>query len=203
MLKLMMKQALSMLLPRLKQRTFLKLPPSHVTYIVCKCRPGADPGAVRNELRSAFPEHDVLSTEDFRRLAADYWEQNTGIGPVLLLSAILAVLVGFLIVMSTFYISTVEKVPMFAGLRALGASTWEIVTILIFQVVAVFLIGCAMAGAGLYGTLWALSDSTISVLITPSLVAVGVTVMLACSALGSLLSIGKLVATDPGEAFRT
>jgi len=34
-------------------------------------------------------------------------------------------------------------------------------------------------------------------------VAIGVGVMLLCSALGSLLSIRKLVTTDPGEAFRT
>ena len=115
----------------------------------------------------------------------------------------LAVLVGFLIVMSTFYISTVEKIPVFAGLRALGASTGEIVSILVFQVVAVFLFGCAVAGISLYITVMALEESTISVVITPPLVAIGVGVMLVCSALGSLLSIHRLVTTDPGEAFRT
>jgi len=75
----------------------------------------------------------------------------------------------------------------------------------VFQVVAVFLIGCAVAGVSLYVTLtiMTLRQSTISVLITPSLVAIGVSVMLVCSAMGSLLSIRKLVTTDPGEAFRT
>jgi putative ABC transport system permease protein len=184
-------------------QAFLKLPPSHVTYIVCKCRPGADVAQLREDLRRAYPEHDVLTTEAFHRLASTYWETNTGIGPVLLLSAVLAVLVGFLIVMSTFYISTIEKVPVFAGLRALGASTGEIVAILVFQVVAVFLIGCAVAGTGLYATVWSLRESTISVVITPTLVAMGIVVMVLCSAMGSLLSIRKLVTTDPGEAFRS
>jgi len=186
-------------------REFLGIPENQVTYVVCKCAPGADPAKVCERLREAYPEHEVLLTRDFRKLASAYWENNTGIGPVLLLSAGLAVLVGFLIVMSTFYLSTVEKIPVFAGLRALGASTGEIVWILVFQVVAVFLIGCAVAGISLYVTLtiMTLQQSTISVLITPPLVAVGVSVMLVCSAMGSLLSIRKLVTTDPGEAFRT
>jgi len=186
-------------------REFLNIPENQVTYIMCKCASGADPRQVRDRLRQAYPEHEVLLTADFRKLASSYWENNTGIGPVLLLSAGLAVLVGFLIVGSTFYLSTVEKIPVYAGLRALGASIGEIVSILVFQVVAVFLMGCAIAGISLYVTLtiMRLQQSTISVLITTPLVAGGVSVMLVCSALGSLLSIRKLVTTDPGEAFRT
>jgi putative ABC transport system permease protein len=184
-------------------RAFLRVPASHVTYIMCKCAQGVDPVEVRDRLRQSFPEHEVLLTREFHNLAADYWETNTGIGPVLLLSAVLAVLVGFLIVMSTFYISTVEKIPMFAALRALGASPGEIVSILIFQVAAVFVIGCIVAGVGLYVTVWCLRESTISIVVTPPLVAIGVSVMLFCSATGSLLSIRKLLSTDPGEAFRT
>jgi len=184
-------------------QALLNLPPSHVTYIICKVRPTADVDQVCEELRRAYPEHDVITTETFRGMAATYWETNTGIGPVLMLSAVLAVLVGFLIVMSTFYISTIEKVPMFAGMRALGASTAEICSILAFQVVAVFLFGCAVAGVSLYVTVLCLRESTISVAITPSVVAMGLGVMIACSALGSLLSIRKLVTTDPGEAFRS
>ncbi len=184
-------------------QAFLNLPPSHVTYIFCKCRPGADVAEVRDDLARAYPEHDVLTTEAFHDLASVYWETNTGIGPVLLLSAVLAVLVGFLIVMSTFYISTIEKVPMFAGMRALGASTGEICSILAFQVVAVFLIGCLIAGVSLAVTVWCLRETTISVVVTPTLVGIGLSVMVVCSALGSLLSIRKLVTTDPGEAFRS
>jgi putative ABC transport system permease protein len=184
---------------------FLGIRENQVTYIVCKCAPGANPVEVRKRLSEAYPEHGVMLTADFRKRAGKYWSKATGIGPVLLLSAGLAVLVGFLIVGSTFYLSTVEKIPVFAGLRALGASTGEIVSILVFQVVAVFLIGCAIAGVSLYVTLtiMEIQQSTISVLIEPPLVAGGVGVMLVCSALGSLLSIRKLVTTDPGEAFRT
>ena len=42
-------------------RTFLRLPDSHATYIVCKCRPGADVDPVLRDLREQFPEHDVVS----------------------------------------------------------------------------------------------------------------------------------------------
>ena len=43
----------------------------------------------------------------------------------------------------------------------------------------------------------------IVVWITPNLIAAGLGTMLACSALGALISIRRLFAIDPGEAFRT
>ena len=62
-------------------QAFLNLPPSHVTYIICKCRPTADVDKVCEELRQAYPEHDVLTTETFHEIASEYWQTNTGIGP--------------------------------------------------------------------------------------------------------------------------
>jgi hypothetical protein len=49
----------------------------------------------------------------------------------------------------------------------------------------------------------AVRHSMVSVLITPNLVAAGLGTMLACAALGALISIRRLFLIDPGEAFRT
>ena len=65
-----------------------------------------------------------------------------------MLSAVLAILVGFMIVMLAFYISTIEKFPIFACMKALGASGMEVVWILVFQVVIVFVLGCASPASG-------------------------------------------------------
>ena len=120
----------------------------------------------------------------------------------LLLNAFV-VLVGFLIVMLAFYVSTVEKIPVFACLKALGASDGEIVQILVWQLVIVFILGCGVAGLGLWGALSVLAKTTISVVVTKGLVVAGVLVTALCSAASSMLSVRKLVTTDPGEAFRT
>jgi putative ABC transport system permease protein len=158
---------------------------------------------VIRELQADFPEHDVLAVRTFHDRAATYWSTRTGIGPVLMLSAALAILVGFMIVMLAFYISTVDKLPVFACMKALGASGFEVVSILIFQVVIVFVVGCALAGVGIHVALIFLARTTISIVITPGLVLAGLGTTALCSTLSSLLSIRQVINTDPGEAFRT
>jgi len=184
-------------------RAFLRLPLSHVNYIVCKCRPDANVPDVVQRLQAVIPEHDVLTTRQFHDLCSDYWETVSGVGPLVLLSTILGVTVGFLIVILTFYISTIEKIPVYGCLKALGGTVTEIAAILGVQVLIVFLLGSAIAGALLCTTIFALRNSMVSVLITPDLIAAGLGTMLACSTLGALLSIRTVFVVDPGEAFRT
>jgi putative ABC transport system permease protein len=184
-------------------RAFLRVPEEHASYIVAKCAPEADVDQVVHDLQRAFPEHDVMSTPTFHEKANRYWSTRTGIGPVLMLSAGLAILVGFMIVMLAFYISTVDKLPVFACMKALGASGLEVVSILVFQVIIVFVLGCALAGAGIQVATSLLARTTISVVITRELILAGLGTTALCSALSSLLSIRQVINTDPGEAFRT
>jgi len=184
-------------------RSFLRLPHSHATYLVCTLKPGSDVETVAAELQKVIPNHDVLTTATFHDKAATYWATRTGIGPVLLMSSVLAVSVGFLIVMLAFYISTIEKLPIFACLKALGAANHEVVQILIFQALIVFLLGSNIAGIGLYISVSALAQTTISVVITKNVVLAGVSTTALVSAASSLLSVRRIMTTDPGEAFRT
>ncbi len=184
-------------------RAFLGLPSSHVHYIICKCRPGANVSDVVRQLQALVPEHDVLTTGQFHNLCSNYWETVSGIGPLIFVSSVLGITVGFLIVITTFYISTIEKIPVYGCLKALGGTIGEIAAMLGVQVIVVFLLGAAIAGAALYATMTALHNSMIVVLITPNLIAAGLGTMLACSVLGALISIRRLFAIDPGEAFRT
>jgi putative ABC transport system permease protein len=184
-------------------RAFMKLPPSHATYIVCKCRAAEDVPIVVRQLRRDIPEHDVLTTREFHDMASTYWEEKSGIGPVLLLPAVLGGTVGFLMVMLTFYISTIQKIPAYACMKALGGSTIEIIAMLIVELLVVFVIGSAIAGLGLFPVLAALRSTTISVVITRRLVFVALGTLLACSALGSLLSVARIARIEPGKAFRS
>jgi putative ABC transport system permease protein len=184
-------------------RAFLRLPPSHANYLVCKCKPGVDVKRVVAELQRTVREHDVLTAEQFHARASDYWATRTSIGPVLLMSSVLAVSVGFLIVLLAFYISTIEKIPVFACMKALGASGGEIVLLLIFQSLIVFLLGCVVAAGGLYLAVAIIATTTISVVITTSGVAAAVAATGVVSLTSSLLSVRRVITTDPGEAFRT
>jgi len=184
-------------------RAFLRVPSSHASYLVCKCRPGADVARVVADLRRAVPDHDVLTSEQFHDKASDYWGKRTSIGPLLLISSALAVSVGFLVVVLAFYLSTVEKIPVFACMKALGASNGEILRILIFQSAIVFALGCAAACVSLYAAVLILAHTSISVVVTKTVILAAVAASAAASAGSSLLSVRRVLTTDPGEAFRT
>jgi putative ABC transport system permease protein len=182
---------------------YLQLPPSHVTYIVCKCYPEANVAEVVQRLQAAIPDHDVLTTQQFRKICSDYWATSSGIGPVILVSAALGVLVGFIIVGLTFYISTMENLRLYACLKALGATMSEIVVLLSVQAVLVYIVGSGLAGLLLWTTTFYVRDAVFSILVTPNLVLLALGAMLLCSATGVLLSARMLFRVEPGEAFRT
>ncbi len=184
-------------------QAFLGLSPSHVNYVVCKCRPGTDVRGVVRRLQQRIPEDDVLTAQEFRDRTFTNWETKTGVGPLLLFPSILAGLVGFLMVTLTFYISTIQKLSLYASLKAIGAANGELVFILLFQAAVVFLLGSAVAAACLWPVLVALRSTTIAVLITPRLALGGCGALFLSSAVGTLLSVRRVVTTDPGSAFRT
>ncbi len=131
------------------------------------------------------------------------WETKTGIGPLMLFPSVLAGLVGFLMVTLTFYISTIQKIPLYASLKAIGAANSELVFLLLIQVASVFVLGSALAAACLWPVLAGLKATTIAVEITPRLVLVGGGSLLLSSLIGALLSVRRVATTDPGKAFRT
>ena len=122
----------------------------------------------------------------------------------MLFPSILAGLVGFLMVTLTFYISTIQKLPLFASLKAIGAANGELV------------FSCSgpggdrlRAGLGRGGRMPVAGaddparSTTIAVVITPKLVLAGAVSLLLFSVIGSFLSVRRVATTDPGTAFRT
>jgi ABC-type lipoprotein release transport system permease subunit len=87
-------------------------------------------------------------------------------------------------------------------MKALGASGMEVVWILVSQAFIVFVLGSSIAGLGVHAARKVLETTSISMVVTRELVLAGLGTTALCSALSSLLSIRKVITTDPGEAFR-
>jgi ABC-type antimicrobial peptide transport system permease subunit len=92
---------------------------------------------------------------------------------------------------------------MYAAMKAMGASTWELSGIVLLQITVVFGLGCLVAVAGVLVTLAALASTTISVVLTPGTAAAGVGFMAFCSLAAGLRALGKLAKVEPAGAFRT
>ena len=67
----------------------------------------------------------------------------------------------------TFSHLTAEKLPVYAAMKAIGASTGELRAMVLLQIAVVFGLGCTLAISGGAVALAALSRTTISVELTP------------------------------------
>lgn len=183
-------------------RRYIGLPANRVSYLAVKCRPGADVAAVRQRLAAQLLDQDILTAREFHNLTQDYWIRLTGIGPVLLLGAALGALVGFITVFLTFSHLTAEKLPVYAAMKAMGASTKELAGLILSQIALVFAIGALVAVAGVAVALAVLAHTTISVSITSGVWMVGIGSMALCSFAAGIHALRLLAAVEPAEAFK-
>ncbi len=129
--------------------------------------------------------------------------QNTGIGVNFGTTVLLGFIVGMAISGQTFYLFTVENLPQFGALKAIGASTGMLARMILLQSFTVGSIGYGV-GVGL-ATLFGLTAASGGRLpfkeTWPLLVGVAVALLLICS-VSSVISIRKLAKLEPAIVFR-
>ncbi len=129
--------------------------------------------------------------------------QNTGIGVNFGTTVLLGFIVGMAISGQTFYLFTVENLPQFGALKAIGASTGMLARMILLQSFTVGSIGYGV-GVGL-ATLFGLTAGGEGRLpfkeTWPLLVGVAVALLLICG-VSSVISIRKLAKLEPGIVFR-
>ena len=172
-------------------------------YLLVKTAPVTDPAQVSAQINSSITGVEARTRTQFSWATRSYWLIQTGIGLAFLGAAFLGLLVGGAIVSQTLYAMTLEKLPEYGLLKALGASMPEICRSVLQQS---FICGAAgLAGGLLISVLIGIAaqHAGTAIEITPLLVVMsaGMTVLLCSSA--SLLSIRRLWRLEPASVFRT
>ena len=132
-----------------RARAYTGTPRTKVTYL-----PHADVQRVRSELQSVVTKAEVLTAAEFSSRSRSFWLFGTGAGAALFAGALLAMVVGSVVVAQTLYASTKEHLYEFATLRAIGSSGTYLHTVIIAQALlsavagfaTAFLIGCSSSG---------------------------------------------------------
>jgi putative ABC transport system permease protein len=151
--------------------------------------PGADVEVVRHALGERLGRVDVWKRADFARQAQKYWLITTGAGSALLLSALLGLVVGIVIVGQTLYATTVDRLPEYATLRAMGAPASYLNRVILKQAAISAAFGFSLGTLAAYVIVpWWL------------LVVLAALTVLMC-AFGALISIRRLVRIDPSSVF--
>ncbi len=181
---------------------YAKLGPQKVAYLAVHVARGYNPEDVRKRLAAELPEVDVWTHEQFERRSQLYWVAQTGAGAAILTAAVLAFLIGLVLVSQTIYATTMEHLDEFATLKAIGADKQFTVKIVITQA----LVLAAVGGVG--GVLFAipivqLARGAVAWIYTPGwLIPVVLVPAILMCVLASIASIRTVLSVEPGRVFR-
>jgi putative ABC transport system permease protein len=171
-------------------------------YLLVRTAPGADKARVARELRQTLPDADILSAADFSAMTARYWLLTTGAGAALIAGALLGIVVGVIVVAQTLYAATVERLPEYATLSAIGAPSGYLNRIVLKQALISGALGYAIGVAAAGGLVAAAAKSSFA-LVMPWWLAAGVLgVTLAMCGAAALVAIHKIKTIDPTTVFR-
>lgn len=188
-------------------RTAQELSPDELggntTYILVRLAPGADPEAVRREIRRRLPYNDVHTRAEWAAQSRRYWIESTGLGLNLAVTVFLGCLVGIVVVAQTLYTSTMEHLKEFGTVKAIGGSNRDIYRILATQATIAAVVGFVLGGLMSWLLRPAMASIDLKLIISPSFavtVAVGTVVLCLAAA---MISFRKVAAIDPALVFRT
>lgn len=183
-------------------RRYTKFTDGQCTYLLLRPAPGITPKALRDAIKARVPDVDVFTREEFATKTQNYWMFTTGAGLALLIAASLGLVVGGVVVAQTLYATTLDHLPEFGTLRAMGAPSGYIHRIIVVQAVAAAMVGYSF-GIGIGFVLVRLAERGGASIVLTGPMAVGLfflTVIMCVTA--GLVSIRKVTRIDPAMVFR-
>jgi putative ABC transport system permease protein len=185
-----------------KARSLFYAPDNDIAYVLVRVAEGHRPEAVAATLAARMSEVEVMTAAQFAERSQNYWLITTGAGVTLISSTLLAIFVGVVIVAQTLYASTMDRLPEYAVIRAMGGPRSYLYKIIIQQAVLGGLFGAAV-GLAVIAVIVAFTRNLSSAPEVPLWLAFGIVVatVLMC-VLASIGSIGKVMSIDPVKVFR-
>jgi putative ABC transport system permease protein len=182
-------------------RTLVDASPDQASYMLVRVAPGSNIKDVRDALRARLKDAEVIDHQDFRERSTNYWLFETGAGTALIAAAVLAVIVGVVVVAQTLYASTKEHLNEFATLRALGASSGFIRKVILWQAVLSAIMGYVLGIILSQLVIYAFKDSTLLIVMTFNLAWGLLVLTIAMCVFAAISAIFKVIRIDPAVVF--
>jgi putative ABC transport system permease protein len=150
------------------------------------------------------PGLKALTRDQFIESTLMYFVRRTGIVVNFAITVFLGFLVGCAIAGQTFYTFTLENLPQFGSLKAMGVTNLRLVGMVLMQALVVGLIGYGLGvgGAALFGKLMTSSGSRLAFLMTWHVLGGTAAAVAVIVTLSSLVSIYKVLVLEPAVVFR-
>lgn len=180
-------------------RVLTGVPSDRATFMAVRVEAGRDPDRVAELLRSRIPEAKILTSAQLRAAEISHFMERTPVGMVFGMGAIVAALVGSLIVGVTMFSSVVDRTRDFGTLLAIGASRRDLLGLLVAQALVFFVVG-ASAGLSIFGVVKL--HVSAPMLAPPWMLALVALGSLASCLLASLAAIRRVLSIDPAIVFK-
>jgi putative ABC transport system permease protein len=181
---------------------YARLKEDQITYLLVRTSAGASPEEIRGQLKIRFPELDVYTKLEFRNKTQRNWIFETGAGAGIFTAAIMALVVGIVVVAQTLYASTIDHLNEFATLRAMGAGNRFLYSIIVLQAVISAVVGYAL-GIGIGFMISKASEATVTaIVVTPQLAAMMFVITLVMCVVAALTSVRKVTRIEPAIVFK-
>jgi putative ABC transport system permease protein len=181
-------------------RRILGVPPDRATFMAVAVAPDAAPDVVAARLRARIPEAKIFTRSQFRSEVVRHFMSRTPVGIVFGMGAVVAALVGSLIVGVTLFSSVVDRTRDFATLIAIGATRRRLRELLVYQSLLYFGAGASL-GLGLFGVV-VLHATSAPMLAPPWMLLAVATASLSCCLLASLVAVRRVFSIDPAIVFK-
>jgi putative ABC transport system permease protein len=175
--------------------------PQAASYILIQPMPGTDSFELARELRSAIPEANLLTQEDFAASDINLTRQM-GSDVIQVMNA-LAYVIGLLVIGISIYSLTLERIREYGVLKAIGARPQQLFTVVIAQAYMCAAIGFIIGLTLALGAARLLVDLTMtSVLIATPDVLRQVPILVLVATLAALLPLARVLRLDAMLVFR-
>lgn len=183
-------------------RHFAAYGEDRLNYVLVKVAPGHTPEAVRDAIRAKIPEIDAHTRAEFAKRSALYWLINTGAGFSLIISAVLGLIVGIVVTAQTLYATTMDRLPEYATMRAMGAPASYLYGIILRQAAIAATSGFGLGISIALFLVEGAKQGSAAILMPGWLAAsLGAATLLMC-ALAAVISIRRVMKIDPVSVFR-
>lgn len=172
------------------------------SYILLQLKNARAMASVREEV--AKMGYLALSKQEFIRRIRDFYTYQTGVGTNILLMTVMSFIVGLAISGQTFYSFTLENLEKFGALKAMGAKSRELVSMILFQATFTALTGYGL-GVGLCALLIFIAQHLLpdyASLITFANLGLAFAMVVLIAAVSSYISIRTVLRIEPFDIFR-
>jgi putative ABC transport system permease protein len=172
-----------------------------VTYVLVNVEEGVAIADVQARI-NALPHLAAYTRAEMSARTRSYWSERTGVGAGFFTTAVLGIIVGFVVVGQILYSGTLQYIREYGTLKAMGARNGAVVRVILSQAMISAALGFAVGAPLAMGMRAAMKGANLSVALTPELYAATAAITIAMCSFAALLSIVKVLRLDPASVFK-